>query len=81
MTEVCDKCGMLKVSIESILSVKQKEILVYLVNGYSFPEICEVMKIKEGTLASQCNRIYKKLGAYRRAEVVKIAIDVGFASP
>jgi len=81
MMEVCDKCGMLKVSIESILSDQQKDILVYLVNDYSSSEICGLMGIMPGTLSSQCNRIYTKLGANRRAGAVQIAIAAGFASP
>jgi len=52
------------------LSPRETEVLDYLVKGYSYKEVAEVMSISYGTVHTHIERIYRKLHVQSRAQAV-----------
>ncbi len=52
------------------LSPRETEVLDYLVKGFSYKEVADVLKISYGTVHTHIERIYKKLHVQSRAQAV-----------
>lgn len=63
-----------------ILSDAEQMILSYLANGFSNEEIAQITGRKENTIADHKTNVMRKLGLSGQAELVRYAIDKGFAS-
>ena len=59
-----------------LLSVREREICKLLLEGDSNKEIGEKLFIAEGTVKSHLNKIYKKLGANNRVDVMNIMAKI-----
>jgi len=55
---------------ESPLSVKEKEVVIGLVDGLSYKQIAERMYISAETIRSHIKNIYRKLQVHSKAEVI-----------
>ncbi len=51
------------------LAKREKEIILYISQGYRNKEIAEKLQISERTVKSHCTRIYKKLGVNDRLQL------------
>jgi DNA-binding NarL/FixJ family response regulator len=56
---------------ESVLSDKEKEVVVALVDGLSYKQIAERLFISFETVRSHIKNIYKKLHVHSKAEIIK----------
>lgn len=59
-----------------LLSVREREICKLLLQGQSNKEIAENLFITEGTVKSHLNKIYKKLEASNRVEVINLMREI-----
>jgi DNA-binding NarL/FixJ family response regulator len=63
------------------LSERETETLRYVVKGFTFPEIGELMGISTHTVTTHARRIYRKLEVRSRAEAVFEAMSRGLVGP
>ncbi len=59
------------------LTLKEREILQYLAKGVSNQEISEKLFVKEVTIKSHLNNIYKKLNVENRVQAILLAQQLG----
>jgi DNA-binding NarL/FixJ family response regulator len=60
------------------LSGRQREILEYLVEGYSNKEIAKLLNVSIRTVESHRLVIKRKLGAERPVDLLRCAVRMGF---
>jgi DNA-binding CsgD family transcriptional regulator len=63
------------------LTDREKEVLSQVARGRSNAEIAEALHISPATAKTHLNRLFSKLGARDRAQLVVIAYESGLASP
>jgi DNA-binding NarL/FixJ family response regulator len=63
------------------LSLREREVLVKLVEGLSSAQVARRLFITEATVKTHITRIYQKLGVGNRAQAVRAAIRLGLVSP
>lgn len=56
------------------LTEREREVLKYLVDGYSNPEIAEKLSVSRSTVKTHVSHILEKLGVSSRLEAVSLAI-------
>jgi DNA-binding NarL/FixJ family response regulator len=56
------------------LSEREKEVLMYLVNGLEYKEIAEKLTTSPNTIRNQITNIYKKLHVTSKAQAIRVAI-------
>jgi DNA-binding NarL/FixJ family response regulator len=56
------------------LSEREKELLMYLVNGLEYKEIAEKLTTSPNTIRNQITNIYKKLHVTSKAQAIRVAI-------
>ena len=59
--------------IESLLSEREREILLHLVNGYDAKRIAEITKISTLTVRKHISNIYTKLHVNSKAQIISMA--------
>jgi len=59
------------------LSQRESEVLGYIVKGFTYAEIAELMDISEHTVSSHIRKIYRKLSVHSRGEAVYEALQLG----
>lgn len=52
-----------------LLSPKQKQILDYISEGLKISKVAEILGVKNGTIQTHLNIIYKKYGVYKQADI------------
>jgi DNA-binding CsgD family transcriptional regulator len=68
-----------------VLSSREAEMLTYIGNGYTNPEIAEAEFISEGTVKTHCRSLYIKLGLCgqdtrsSRIKAALISLQTGFS--
>jgi two-component system, NarL family, response regulator NreC len=62
------------------LTQRERDVLKYVAEGYSAPEIGEKLSISPKTVDTYKQRIQEKLGLSHRAEYVKLALKLGILS-
>jgi DNA-binding NarL/FixJ family response regulator len=62
------------------LTQRERDVLKYVAQGYSAPEIGEKLSISPKTVDTYKQRIQEKLGLSHRAEYVKLALKLGILS-
>lgn len=62
------------------LTQRERDVLTYVAQGYSAPEIGEKLSISPKTVDTYKQRIQEKLGLSHRAEYVKLALKLGILS-
>jgi DNA-binding NarL/FixJ family response regulator len=74
-----DVVRFMKRSSAVVLSLRQREILDYLVEGYSNKEIAKLLDVSVRTVESHRLAIKQKLGAERMVDLLRRAVSLGFA--
>ncbi|MCD2196105.1 response regulator transcription factor [Actinomycetospora endophytica] len=64
----------------TLLTERERDVLVCLVEGRHGQEIAERLDIAANTVRSHTNRILRKLGVHSRLEAVRVARENGFES-
>jgi len=64
----------------STLSVREREILGYLIEGQTNKEIARRLDLQEITIKIHLRNVYRKIGAVNRAQAVRIAMTSGWPS-
>jgi DNA-binding NarL/FixJ family response regulator len=59
------------------LSEREAEILTLVAKGFSFGDICSLLSIKNNTVKTHVNRIYRKLAVHSRGQAVYEASRLG----
>lgn len=59
------------------LSVREREVLTYIVKGFSYAEIARLLALSTHTVATHVRRIYGKLEVHSRGEAVYEALSTG----
>jgi len=62
------------------LSERETQILHFVVKGFTFPEIAELLEISTHTVTTHARRIYRKLEVRSRAEAVFEAVSMGIVA-
>ena len=62
----------------STLSVREREILGYLIEGQTNKEIARRLDLQEITIKIHLRNVYRKIGAVNRAQAVRIALSSGW---
>jgi len=62
---------------EPVLSAREREVLGYIVKGFSYAEIARLMALSAHTVATYVRRIYGKLEVHSRGEAVYEALAIG----
>jgi DNA-binding NarL/FixJ family response regulator len=62
----------------STLSVREREILGYLIEGQTNKEIARRLDLQEITIKIHLRNVYRKIGAINRAQAVRIAMSAGW---
>jgi DNA-binding NarL/FixJ family response regulator len=62
------------------LTHRERDVMTYVAQGYSAPEIGEKLSISPKTVDTYKQRIQEKLGLSHRAEYVKLALKLGILS-
>ena len=65
----------------SSLSVREREILGYLIEGQTNKEIARRLDLQEITIKIHLRNVYRKIGAVNRAQAVRIAMSSGWPNP
>ncbi|MEW2086324.1 response regulator transcription factor [Streptomyces sp. NPDC005283] len=65
----------------SVLTVREREVLVLVAGGHSNDEIAERLEVSPLTVKTHVNRAMAKLGARDRAQLVVIAYESGLVRP
>lgn len=65
----------------SVLTVREREVLVLVAGGHSNDEIAERLAVSPLTVKTHVNRAMAKLGARDRAQLVVIAYESGLVRP
>ena len=65
----------------STLSVREREILGYLIEGQTNKEIARRLDLQEITIKIHLRNVYRKIGAVNRAQAVRIAMSSGWVLP
>lgn len=60
---------------KELLSVREKEVLTLIAEGYSSKEIADMISLSVKTVGTHRNNIMKKLGVHNTAEMVRYAFD------
>lgn len=60
------------------LSVREREILGYLIEGQTNKEIARRLDLQEITIKIHLRNVYRKIGAVNRAQAVRIAMTAGW---
>ncbi len=60
------------------LSVREREILGYLIEGQTNKEIARRLDLQEITIKIHLRNVYRKIGAVNRAQAVRIALSSGW---
>jgi len=60
-----------------LLSAREREVLTYIVKGFSYGEIARLMELSSHTIATYVRRIYGKLEVHSRGEAVYEALATG----
>lgn len=60
------------------LSVREREILGYLIEGQTNKEIARRLDLQEITIKIHLRNVYRKIGAINRAQAVRIAMQAGW---
>lgn len=63
------------------LTYKEKEVLGFLVKGFSNKEIASSMSVSPGTVNTHLDNIYRKFGCSNRLEACFLALKSGFSAP
>lgn len=66
---------------KSLLSPREKEVLVWVAKGKSNSVIAEILGVSESTVDTFLRRIYTKLNATNRITAVVKAIRLGIITP
>lgn len=66
-----------RAALAPALSLREREVLAFLVNGRTNPEIAEILDISTYTVKDHVRSLYRKLGARNRAEAVRLAQESG----
>jgi DNA-binding NarL/FixJ family response regulator len=59
------------------LSAREREVLTYIVKGFSYAEIARLLELSTHTVATHVRRIYGKLEVHSRGEAVYEALATG----
>ena len=59
------------------LSTREREVLTYIVKGFSYAEIARLLELSTHTVATHVRRIYGKLEVHSRGEAVYEALATG----
>jgi DNA-binding NarL/FixJ family response regulator len=59
------------------LSAREREVLTYIVKGFSYAEIARLLTLSTHTVATHVRRIYGKLEVHSRGEAVYEALATG----
>lgn len=62
---------------ERLLTSREREVLVILSKGVSYPEIARLLQLQLGTVQSHIKSIYRKLDISSKAEAAAIAAKLG----
>jgi len=63
--------------VQGLLTVKEKQVVELLADGYSRNEIANVLVVSATTIDSHIKNIYQKLGAHNRVEAIRVAREIG----
>ena len=63
--------------VESILSVRESEVLVYITKGFSYDDIVRLLQVSRPTVLTYVRRIYAKLQVNSKTEAVYEARKLG----
>ena len=61
-----------------ILTPRETEVLMRLVNGDSVATVAKELYMSESTVKTHVARVYEKLGAHNRASAIMAAVRLGF---
>jgi DNA-binding NarL/FixJ family response regulator len=64
-------------SAPDLLSAREREVLTYIVKGFSYAEIARLTELSSHTVATYVRRIYGKLEVHSRGEAVYEALATG----
>ena len=64
------RCAAVAAASDALLAPRERQVLEYLVEGYSYKEIAVQLGLSIGTVSTYVNRIYTKLHVSSRREVV-----------
>jgi len=67
--------GPLAMKRKIILTGRQLQVIMLVVNGYSNRDLAQTLGISEHTAKAHLTNIYGKLGAHNRLELVLIAVQ------
>lgn len=73
-----DACG--RLAEDRGLSRREREVLLYLAQGYTSPYIAQALFISDSTVRSHTKSIYRKIGARSRTEVIERVRGVAAAA-
>jgi DNA-binding NarL/FixJ family response regulator len=59
------------------LSVRERDVLTYIVKGFTYGEAARLLEISEHTVATHVRKIYRKLAVTSRGEAVYEALQLG----
>lgn len=62
----------------STLSMREREILGYLIEGMTNKEIARLLDLQEITIKIHLRNVYRKIGAVNRAQAVRISMSSGW---
>lgn len=72
ITQMRKGADLTQLSREFELTIREKQILHYLVNGYSINQMAEKLFIAENTIKTHRNRLYKKMGVSSGIEAIHL---------
>jgi DNA-binding CsgD family transcriptional regulator len=61
-----------------ILTPREAEVLMRLVDGDSVASVAKQLYMSESTVKTHVARVYEKLGAHNRASAIMAAVRLGF---
>lgn len=64
-----------------VLSPRQSEILAYLRDGWTNPEIARHLEVTERTVKAHCQELFDRLGTHNRTSAVVTAMQAGLIDP
>jgi DNA-binding NarL/FixJ family response regulator len=75
-----DKTEMIELApvvAKPVLSPRQQEVLMYLKDGLTNPEIAVRLGVTERTVKAHCQEVFDRLGARNRTAAVAVAMRMG----
>lgn len=70
----------INIAENNILTVRENEMLVCIIKGYSNKEIADKLFVSENTVKKHLNNIYSKLGVSRRTQAISKAKELGIVN-